>query len=390
MLLVGIPSPKAGVEWAADLSTTKSLFDYDAVVVNMFNVFDAGLIIAPSDVMEAKRLEAEKLLSKGGIIVCLAAPEIDKSFLSIRARSYDWIPVAGLGNIVLKGEGQRFTRVNSSAFNKYLELQGIVWYAYLEKSQRTNYQILAKNEGEFAIAARIQVGKGSIYFLPLSINTNWLNVIYECLDSAWKQRDDQRTPPKWVSEIIIPQQKEITDELAQIDSKIKTLAEKSRGLSKSLEERLGIRKLLYEQGPPLEDAVGAFFEEIGYKLQKKDDMDLVYEGLDRMIILEVTGSDGTIGLGKLRQLLDFMEKEKERAPKGILVGNHEIDVPVDKRGDPFTKHVIERADSAGVCLLPTTELFGAAVAFRQKKLDPAKFWASLIETAGIFNLKPAT
>lgn len=149
MLLVGIPSPKAGVEWAADMSTTKSLFDYDAIVVNMFNVFDAGLIIAPTDVMEAKRLEAEKLLSKGGIIVCLVAPEIDKSFLSIRARSYDWIPVAGLGNIVLKGEGQRFTRVNSSAFNKYLELQGIVWYAYLDKSQRINYQILAKNEGEF-------------------------------------------------------------------------------------------------------------------------------------------------------------------------------------------------------------------------------------------------
>jgi hypothetical protein len=69
MLFIGLPSARTDVPWTTDLSTTSSLFDYDVLVVNMQQMFNPNLLVAPIGLIDNKRFEAEKLLAKGGIIV---------------------------------------------------------------------------------------------------------------------------------------------------------------------------------------------------------------------------------------------------------------------------------------------------------------------------------
>jgi hypothetical protein len=387
VLFIGLPSARNNVPWTTDLSTTSSLFDYDVLVVNMKQVFNPNLLVAPIGLIDDKRFEAEKLLAKGGIIVCLIAPEVVPGILDLKKGSYDWIPVPGLGNVVMKGTGQRIKRVKANPFDSYLDLPGVIWYAYLNQSQKVKYEILAKNEGDFAVAARMDVGDGAIYLLPFSLNTNWMDMIYECLEKAWKKGIERREPPAWLASIKVPEQEEILQRLSEVDSKIKELVEQHRRISIDLEQKLEILKLLYEQGTPLELAVKSGFKELGYKLEKQGDRDLVFDGQAQRVVFEVTGSTGAIELSKIRQLLDFImdeEKKSSKTPKGVLVGNHEIEKLPSERGVAFTQAVVERAKAFGICLLPSQKLFEVILQFRQRGMDPEQFWKDLIATKGIY------
>jgi hypothetical protein len=374
------------------MDTPKSLFEFDAIVVSMRNAFNASEIVAPTGLIEDKRFEVQKLLEKGGITVVLMDPEA-RWILPKSVGSYDWIPVPSLGNIVLKGEGQRIRRTIASPFDQYLDLPSIVWYAYLNESQRVKYETLAKNEGDFAIAARIDMGKGAIYLLPYCSNEGSLSVLSRCLERAWKKPSPQRAPPPWLDSISVPQQAEMLQELNTINSKIEGLVEQGRKLSGALENKLEVMKLLYEQGTSLEDAVRSAFEELGFKLEREGDRDLVFGSPDEKVILEVTGSVEAIDLAKIRQLLEFLldeEKKLGHTPKGILVGNYQIDTPPSERGIPFTQAVVDRAKTFGICLLPSQELFQVIILLRQGKLDAKQFWKDLIGTTGTFSYQPST
>jgi hypothetical protein len=315
------------------------------------------------------------------------APEVVPGILDLKKGSYDWIPVPGLGNIVVKGTGQRIKRVKANPFDSYLDLPGVIWYAYLNQSQKVKYETLARNEGDLAVAARIDVGDGAIYLLPFSLNQNWMNVIYECLEKAWKGDIERREPPAWLASVKVPQQEEMLQCLNELDSKIEELKEQHRRLSTDLEQKLEILKLLYEQGTPLEVVVKSGFKELGYKLEKKGDRDLVFDSQAQRVVFEVTGSTGAIELSKIRQLLDFImdeEKKSGKTPKGVLVGNHEIDKLPSERGVAFTQAVVDRAKAFGICLLPSQKLFEAILLFRQGKMDPEQFWKDLIATTGIY------
>jgi len=391
ILFIGMPSGKTKVDWTTDLSETQSLFDYDAVVVDLNHVIAPDSVIPQVGLMEDKRFEAERLLAKGGILVCLLAQETTRIFFfSIKTSSYDWIPVVGLASIVTSGEGQRILKVAKSPFDKYIDLPGTTWYAFLKESSRTRYETLAKNEADLAVAARIDLGKGSIFLLPFSKNKDWVKVLYDCLQQALSGEDQQKRPPPWVGDIRVPGEEDMVSKLKEISDKIEDLSDSRFQLSRRLENSLEIRKLLYETGTALEDTVRTSFEELGYSLKSKGDIDFVFSDDDSEIIFEVTGSVGTIEVTKIRQLLEFVLKEEKlsgRTPKGILIANAQMDLPPEKRNDPFTKAVIERATGFGICLLTTQVLFEAVMKHREGKLIAKNFWDELIQTIGTYALR---
>jgi hypothetical protein len=386
---MGVPDGATSVEFAPDLEATRALYDFDGVVVDMNRVLNRHNLVPPTSFIEQKRFEAEHLLAKGGIIVCLLQPLVAIKFMELYADSYGWIPVNRFGSVVTSNEGMRITKVAQSPFDDYLDVKGTIWRAFLNKSALIAYETLANNDAGFAVAARLRSSKGRIYFLPFNLNKEEaLPILLRCLERAWKS-EVERPQPEWLKTVAVPNEVEITKQIVEVGVKIRELADTGEKLSLLLAKKLELKKLLYEQGPSLEEAVKVAFEELGFSLQKEGDKDLVFRSPAERVIFEVTGSDGTIGLGKLRQLFDFISKEKQpgTAVKGILVGNQEVDVSPAKRGVAFTQHVIDRANEMGVCLLPTTELFRALVLFRQKKLEPVRFWISLTKTTGIFELK---
>jgi len=412
-LFVGIPSHNKDLVVADNLCDAPSLFDFDAVVVDPnatwpvdfrdkldseYHIKVHSKEFQPlNSPVSAKREEAKHLLAKGGIIVCLLQPRIlvshdyyvqrkgeQTGYLS----SYDWIPIDGLRFHVTAGEGKRIRKERSTPFDEYLGLKEIVWHAYLgkEKYPQISYETIAVNDAGLAVAATLKVDQGSVYLLPTADHEKLAEILLSGVAKALKVRVE-RPLPGWLKGFRVPGEEPLEQKLRGLSEQISRLKSEEESVARQLGENTFIKKLLYEQGDSLHEAVKAAFGELGFKVEREGDKDLVADNKTGRVIFEVTGSEGAIDVDKLRQLLDYVqteEKETGITPKSILVGNHQIDIPPEKRGAPFTDRVIRQSKVFGTCLLPTTELFKAMVLSRQDKLAPKKFWDALLSRDEIF------
>jgi len=302
---------------------------------------------------------------------------------------YDWLPITRLASFVQQGQGERITRTKSSPFDDYLKLDKVLWFAHLTAlKDSAEYETLAKNKADFPVACRFKVGSGSIYFLPYSTNQKYPEVILNCL-AKFSGGRVRRRPPDWITSWILPREGELGKQITGITEEITTLQSRSQELKSKLYELSRVKSLLYERDTPLQDAVKAAFKELGLSLEKEDEKDFVFSGAEGRVIFEVTGSEGSIEVDKFRQLLDYLTTENKQgtSAKSILVGNHQIDLPPEKRGQPFTQKAMTQSKVHDTCLLPTVELYRAIVLVRQGKLDPKAFWKSLVETSGVFSLE---
>ncbi len=346
-----------------------------------------------------KGIEAFHLLSRGGTIVCLLQPpavltgvEISQgNFKGQSLNQYDWLPVLGLSGLIHAGMGERITKTRSSPFDDYLKLDRIRWLAHLIKHKNAEgFEILATNLADYAVACRIRVGLGSIFLLPYTTHQNFREVILNGLTKASGGRIKRR-PPDWVGSWVLPGEEDLGNTISGMTQQIVTLQSKSQELRAKLYELSSVKNLLYERDTPLEEATKAAFKEMGLNLEKEGDKDFVSTGTER-VIFEVTGSEGSIDVDKFRQLLDYLmtDKLQGNSSKSILIGNHYINLPPEKRGEPFTQKAIAQSKVHDTCLLPTLELYKAIVLIRNGKMDPKQFWKALLDSSGVFKLDSTT
>lgn len=153
-------------------------------------------------------------------------------------------------------------------------------------------------------------------------------------------------------------------------AKISTLqAEKAE-----LEGRLGdagtLRRLLYEQGKPLEAAVLEAMNLFGFEVSPFSDGESEFDGIfqspEGRCLGEVEGKDNrAINIDKFSQLErnlqeDFARDEIAEHAKGILFGNAFRLTPVNERSDFFTAKCISASKRIGAALVKTPDLFAPA------------------------------
>lgn len=185
----------------------------------------------------------------------------------------------------------------------------------------------------------------------------------------------------------MPDELEIRDLIKSYTEKIKNISDEQKEQQRRLNKIIKFKKILYEADDVLEEAVKESFEEFGLSLDKKGDMDWVYSSDSRGAILEVTGSESSIDVVKFRQLLNYLLNDMQKTgeeKKAILVGNHFLNDPPDKRGLPFTEKAIGEAELHSICLLPTTELYEIICNIREKKASKIEMWKALLRTDGLF------
>jgi hypothetical protein len=413
VLFVGLFA--SGFEYVENLCDAPSLFDYDAIVV------DADHIWAPqfrdsvnlgkateiratdfpqfSTPLKIKLREAKLLLDKGGIIACLMRPATivgyshyvgNKREFPSRS-SYDWIPINYLRDFVIAGSGVRTKRVKSSPFDDYLKLKELEWLAYIsDEFQRPEFEIIATNEANLAVAAKVGVGKGAIYFLPIASHEKLPEILMSDLARAAKIKL-RRPIPSWINEFLLPGQKEIDEKLKSVREELAEIKSKEESLQREFEKATSIGFLLYERDDVFHETVEDVLNELGFKVQREGDKDLVTDkDPSRRVVFEVTGTEGIIDVDKLRQLVDYVQTEEKstgKTPKSVLVGNHQIDVDPNKRTVAFTDRAVQQSKVYGTCLLPSVELFKAIVAFRESRLDANTLWKDILATVGIFSFR---
>ncbi len=192
------------------------------------------------------------------------------------------------------------------------------------------------------------------------------------LDKAFKSAGEITPEPDWVKipDFELDREKELRAELLKLEKELEVLQSHKEKLMDEMRDSGRLRNLLFEKGKPLEYAIIASLEILGFKAsQYKDsesEFDVVFESSEGRLIGEAEGKDNKpINIDKLRQLAmniheDLMREGVDKPAKGALFGNPYRLLALAERQLPFTDKCISAASSTSVALVVSSDLFKVA------------------------------
>lgn len=207
-------------------------------------------------------------------------------------------------------------------------------------------------------------------------------------------REQTAPPPDWVESIAVPGLGTISSKMSDCRSQIQ--ASKNQ-LEKHTTDWLALdkyRKLLYSTGDDLENIVAEVLENLGATIS--DERHGVEDSLLDMggstCVVEVTGTDATLKLLKVRQLLDhamLIEEKTGERPKAILVANALRSLaPGDRENsDPpeYPSNVLTRMKESKSALVSSRWLFEKYCEVLDGKTDKATVIAEILSANGLVN-----
>lgn len=188
-------------------------------------------------------------------------------------------------------------------------------------------------------------------------------------------------PPTWAlgSEYRLAAESEYEKQISTLSSKMAKLQEKKSTLASKLLEAGNLRRLLYEQGKPLEEALLEALTLFGFKAEPfadgESEFDAVIISPEGRCIGEVEGKDNkSINIDKMSQLErnlqeDFAREEVDDFAKGVLFGNAYRLTSVAEREEFFTTKCISAAKRAKIALVRTPDIFMPAKYLKQYPKD---------------------
>jgi hypothetical protein len=179
-------------------------------------------------------------------------------------------------------------------------------------------------------------------------------------------------PPSWAQDqtFRLIQEQAITQKIIDADEKIASLQQAKLQLEVEQVQAGSLRRLLYEQGHPLESAVLEALALFGFEAatiaEGDSEFDAVFTSPEGRFLGEVEGKDSRpINIEKFSQLARNIDEDFERHSvdvhaKGVLFGNAYRLRPLAEREDFFTAKCIASAKRIEAALVRTPDLFNPA------------------------------
>lgn len=201
--------------------------------------------------------------------------------------------------------------------------------------------------------------------------------------------------PEWLEAIVVPGQQEIESKIAH--ARVAIALEQSH-LEEALSEKSAVReclKLVYTNGSELEGIVRSILQALGAIVKAPDESghedgwiqwvegDTTYRGV---IEVKATSKPQFDEQG-LRQVFQWVSNgiENEHVEyKGIFIGNHSMNIELDKRSYPFSDSFVRNCELRKCVAITTVDLLEAYSKDIEGKLDRALFWKSIFCTNGIW------
>lgn len=367
-------------------------------------------------------------------IVCITAPKryIDKVYNKLTGKeyssvtNYDWCPI----KLNLKQvEGESFEEKPQGNYFDFVEK----WTHYLEEIEENQYLYQPRKRGYFCvkmtsilknlaqkpIAFEIKIveynikveynirylhgerrkitdkiSSNALKFLPPPTKITIDDGVNYLIQEIKGIKSKETILPKWTEKIPIIGEQEICKEIKEKEKLIKQLQQKLKEKESELAQKRRYKRLLTTDGEELEKVVEECLSFLGIKVKNppkyKEDRIIIDPSTNSEIPVEITGVKYSIPEVKLNQLIgrlsDAKRIEKIKCQnKGLLIGNHYKDIPLDGslkgRRKPFEKEVIEKAKVSKIGLLSTVELFKAVNAKLAGK-DTKNFVKAIFNTPG--------
>nr|VFJ92978.1 MAG: hypothetical protein BECKLFY1418A_GA0070994_102736 [Candidatus Kentron sp. LFY] len=217
------------------------------------------------------------------------------------------------------------------------------------------------------------------------------------LDKILRSTGELSAKPDWLTQnkYILPKEEEVRNNLIAVESEIERLHQKKDELLHRIEEESFLKRLLYENGKPLEGAIRLSLELMGFTVSQfendESEFDVVFESSEGRLIGEAEGKDNkAINIGKLRQLEmniheDYERDEVQNIAKGALIGNAYRLTEPSEREDFFTDKCLTAANRSGTALIRTIDLFTVAryLSATTNEEFASKCRKTIIETVGV-------
>jgi len=324
--------------------------------------------------------EIQRLLQAGKIIFAFMAPltgchcEIRDSGSYRVVTNYDWVPDIRelLVKILETGSGSSLVlqKSNHPMAQFFSAFRNEVSYdAYLRTRAEEHEAFFATNKTGNPVAADFSIGYGHLILLPClraPDPAKLFGVLIQCA-RKYLEGETRTPPPKWVEDFELPGEFQVLAEISSINERIGEEKQRRKQAGKQLVEVVRFKDLLFEQGKPLEDAVIAAMNVLGFdatRFKKEDkEHDVVLESPEGRIVAEVEGKDNdAIHIDKLDQLSRVVDEDFEERgtyADGLLIGNgYRLREP-QSRPRQFTEKVYIAARRKQFILLTTPELFRA-------------------------------
>ena len=193
------------------------------------------------------------------------------------------------------------------------------------------------------------------------------------IDSAIRSGKHATPAPEWALDDSFTTMREadLSRELLSVQGEIRELEKRREYLESKKGDEGWLKALLFEQGKPLEEAVLQAMRLMGFEANNYRDstseIDAVLECAEGRCIGEVEGRDNKpIDINKMRQLIvniqeDFAREEVLKLAKGVLFGNaYRLTPPSERPAEHFTAKCMTSAQSSGIALVRTCDLFEVA------------------------------
>lgn len=203
------------------------------------------------------------------------------------------------------------------------------------------------------------------------------------LSDSFRAANQTTPPPTWVvkSEYRLADEVVLEGAIAKCESSIASLLTEKSKLEVELSRAGELRRLLFEQGKPLEDAILQAMTLFGFIstsfVDGESEFDGVFVGAEGRCLGEAEGRDNrAINIDKFSQLErnlqeDFARDEVSEYAKGILFGNAYRLLPLAERNDFFTAKCISAAKRVGAALVRSPDLFAPARYLKENPTDSA-------------------
>lgn len=306
--------------------------------------------------------------------------------------NYKMLPISFKDKKTTKGKNIKFTQ-EANFLKPYWDLvQDYTEYQLYFEYEKAKPLILTKS-GDKTVGAMLRNDKGGTILLlpPLDLPKDFIGLSTDgktqiwtqkaiqfgksllskvvAIDKALKSSVESTPPPEWLSEsqFQLEIEQKYIDDIDKLNQKIEKIKSQIEQKQNELFKHSLSKKLLYENGKPLEYAIIDALQTIGFKAENYDDgkseFDIVFESEEGRFIGEAEGKDSSaIAITKFRQLEsniqdDFARDEINEHAKGVLFGNFHRLVHPNERTEFFTQKAIDSAKRSGIALVNTHELF---------------------------------
>jgi hypothetical protein len=362
--------------------------------------------IGLSDLLRQRQQETERLLSRGGVVVCIAYPNAAEPRVAgfTGCDRYFWLPAPpGLAYRephLVWGEGTSVLTVeHDHPFGAYAQdLRGkLTYHAYFDDG-RPGFagagRVFARSAGGAAVGVELQAGGGRVVFLPPpskppsgDFRYKVSDLLQACIRRTLRLPASDKPPP-WLAGYPLPGLDErvaARDDAAQaLESAEQAVAAADAGV----EELERYRRLLWQEGAyGLDDPVRAALELIGFRIVARDVDEPAEARLDSTtLLLEVDAGGDAVGMDGHHRLRRRLEEAiaAGKPMRGLLVINGYRTKSPAERQPQHDESLRIAAESMRYCVATSEQLFQAVrAALEGDDATVRSFRERLVTTEGI-------